>query len=211
MPFVPATNTIEVEMRYEQDDQQMENTLYFSLNTAWSVPTMQTHGEEMIAWWAILMAPWVHQNVVLRECYITDLTTISSPALSVVPLLLTQGADNGNPLPNNVTLCTSFRTTSRGRSYRGRNYSVGASDNFVDQNTFQPTYLAGVIAAYNDLMPGGSLTRGVWSVVSRFSGVDPTTHAPIPRVAAVVTPITTVVIVDDTADSQRRRLPGRGR
>lgn len=211
MPFVPATNTIECELRYEQDDQQLENTLYFHLATPWSVPTIQTHGTELISWWATEIAPQTSVNVVLREVYITDLTTVSAPAVSVVPLLLTQGTRAVPALPNNVSLVTSFRTDSRGRSFRGRNYFVGLCEDQVDENTVDPGVLTALVAAYNDLLPGGALTRGVWSVVSRFSGVDPVTHDPIPRAAAVVTPITTVVIVDDTIDSQRRRLPGRGR
>lgn len=211
MPFVPATNTLECELRYQQDDQKLENTLYFSFTSPWTIPMMQTLGTELIAWWAIELGPQTSDNVVLREVYITDLSTVSSPAITVVPLLLTQGTRAQPALPNNVSLTVSFRTDSRGRSFRGRNFFVGLCEDQVSQNTVDPSVLTALVAAYNDLLPGGTLTRGEWSVVSRFSGVDPVTGAPIPRAAAVVTPITSVLIVDDTVDSQRRRLPGRGR
>jgi hypothetical protein len=46
--------------------------------------------------------------------------------------------------------------------------------------------------------------------VSRYSGIG-TDGKPIPRTEGIATPVTQVVITDHTIDSQRRRLPGRGR
>jgi len=41
--------------------------------------------------------------------------------------------------------------------------------------------------------------------------VDPATGKPIPRTTGIATKITSVVIVDNIVDAQRRRLPKRGK
>jgi len=52
---------------------------------------------------------------------------------------------------------------------------------------------------------------GYYSTAQGFGGVDPDTGKPIPRAEGVTTPVQSVVITDTIVDSQRRRLPGRGR
>jgi hypothetical protein len=65
------------------------------------------------------------------------------------------------------------------------------------------------VAAYDLLRTAPPSPADDWVVVSRFSGVDAEGH-PIPRAAGVVNIITAVLAVDNTVDSQRRRLPHRG-
>ena len=63
--------------------------------------------------------------------------------------------------------------------------------------------------AYEGLPSVATVAGYTWVVASRFSGVD-AEGDPIPRAAGITTPITTVLIVDNLVDSQRRRLSGRG-
>jgi hypothetical protein len=65
------------------------------------------------------------------------------------------------------------------------------------------------VAAYDLLRTAPPAPADDWVVVSRFSGVD-VNGDPIPRAAGVVNIITAVLAVDNTVDSQRRRLPHRG-
>jgi hypothetical protein len=88
---------------------------------------------------------------------------------------------------------------------------VGLTEDQVTANTVHTVTVNDYIAAYGLILTGALADDGVWSVVSRFSGVDPDTKKPIPRTTAVVTPIRSVVVVDATVDNQRRRLPGRGK
>lgn len=210
MPFVPVANTVEFELRAILDDQKVENTLYFGRGFAPTAVQMLAMANLLAGWWAAEVADYTAESVSLVEVYATDLTSASGPTASYIPPSAVTGGDASAALPNNVSLCVSFRTANRGRSYRGRNYVVGLTEAAVVLNTVQPAYIASILEAYN-LLPGlGTATGWTWYVVSRFSGVDPDTHAPIPRVTGVRTPVTTVVIVDPTVDSARRRLPGRG-
>jgi hypothetical protein len=72
-------------------------------------------------------------------------------------------------------------------------------------STVTTSHANDIVAAYNQLLsPSPYVGTAVWSVVS-------TQHNKAPRTNAVVLPITNALCVDTTVDSQRRRLPGRGR
>jgi len=211
MPFVPAADTVEVEIRMTQDSQQIENTLYFDLGAAPTTGAMVTLMNDIFDWWTTNIAPLVSETVVLREIVVTDLSSSTGPQVSFTPPVEETGSAGGAPYPNSTTFAISFRTNLRGRSFRGRNYVVGLTEDQVTANTVHTVTVNDYIAAYGLILTGALADDGVWSVVSRFSGVDPDTGKPIPRVSAVVTPIRSVVVVDATVDNQRRRLPGRGK
>jgi len=115
------------------------------------------------------------------------------------------GTSAVDPLPFNCAHCVSFRTANRGRSGRGRNYVMGLSDSEAAASAIQTTRLNLDVNAYAALVGAGTFVAGLqFCVVSRYSGGAP-------RSVALIQPITSVLSVDATIDSQRRRLPGRGR
>lgn len=210
MPFVPVPNTVLCEFRMTADLQQVENTVYFELADTPAADDMTDLAELLRDWWISEYAPLVWQGVQLREVVVTDLSSASGPQVSVSPAVAAFGGQTGDPLPTNVSLTVSFRTALRGRSFRGRNFVVGLTEVMTTgANTLGPGTLSAWIDAYTALLALGSPLTATWVVVSRFSGVD-ANGRPIPRAAGVTTPVTSVTIVDNIIDSQRRRLPGRG-
>ena len=203
MPFIPVANTVMAEIRMTQDFQQCENTLYFEFATPPVIGDLIDLAGDLQAWWIAEYGPLAHEGVVLREIFLTDLTSATGPTLAKVPASLTTGSVTGEALPNNVTCAVSFRTGSRGRSFRGRNYFVGLADSQVGHNTLISTFLADLQNAYSALPAALSSVDAVWVVVSRFADNAP-------RAAGVTTPILSVSITDSTVDSMRTRLPGRG-
>lgn len=211
MAFVPVANTVLVEFRMTADLQQVENTIYFEYASAPTSPEMLSLGSALLDWWGAFYAPLVWSGVELREIVLTSLTSASSDQVSFPVPPSTNGGLTLDPLPTNVSLTISFRTALRGRSFRGRNYVVGLiKDQTISANVVDNTTIASWIAAYEELLTVAAAESVEWVVVSRFSGVDGD-GKPIPRAAGVTTPINSVVIVDNVVDSQRRRLPGRGR
>lgn len=211
MPFVPVPNSALVEVRMLQDLQEVENTLWFERNSPWDVAGLTSLNNFIVGWWASEMSPIVSELVVVREVVCTDMTTASGPQVSLPPPDLLAGALDAPTLPNNVTLTVSFRTAARGRSFRGRNYFVGLTQDSVVENTVNAGFVTQIQDAYAELLNvGDTVTSARWIVASRFSGVDGDGN-PIPRVSGVTTDIVSVTIVDPVIDSQRRRLPGRGR
>jgi hypothetical protein len=141
----------------------------------------------------------------MREVYLTDLSSQTAPTVTVVPGTNVLGSGTADPLPNNVALCVSFRTEGRGRSARGRNYISGHAETSLSGNTFNATVSNGIRDAYEELLDATTYTGSwTWVVLSRFEDG-------VARAAGLVQPVTAVVLTDTTVDSQRRRLPGRGR
>lgn len=210
MPFVPVANVALAELRMTLESQDVENTLWFRFGSTPTAAMLTDLNNELLAWWIDAYAPLVSTAVSLREIVCTDQTSATGPQVSLPAPPGSDGTDSAPPLPNNVTLAVSFRTALRGRSFRGRNYIVGITEDSNTGSEVTGAYASAVSAAYEQLLSGGGvLGDEIWVVASRFSGVDVNGH-PIPRVAGISTPITSVVVVDLTIDSQRRRLPGRG-
>jgi len=209
MPFVPVENTVLVELRYDYLLQKVENTLWFLGDSAPDPASMTTLGEEIIGWWDGGLRTLQNSGVQLREVVVTDMTSAVGPQVTVTTGLPLSASVTEEPIPSSNSLVVSFRTVNRGRSFRGRNYFVGLSRTQIDGNVVIGGFMDSLKLAYEGLPSVATVAGYTWVVASRFSGVDGDGD-PIPRVAGITTPITTVLIVDNLVDSQRRRLSGRG-
>jgi len=204
MTFIPVADTVLAELRFDYFGQRIENTLYFRKLGGSSIAQAVGLMNDLEVWWTTLLSQFLSQDISLRELNVTDLSSASGYSVS-------QAAPTPNPtgqianagLPGNVSLCASFRTPNRGRSFRGRNYVCGLAETSVTGNTVGSTIVAGVLGSYQGIPSAIVSSAWDWVVVSRFAGG-------LPRVAGIATDITSVVIVDDFVDSQRRRLTGRG-
>lgn len=211
MAFVPVPNTVLVELRMTQDSQEVENTLYFDSGAPNTVVAMTGLAGDIASWWENELAVLTHTGVQLREVVVTDLGSATGPQVTFAPPIAAFGGVGGDALPMNVSFSVGFNTAQRGRSFRGRNFFIGLAESQVTGNQVNGGVIAAIVDAYELLLGSPFTDFGAWSVASRFSGVDPTTGKPIPRVTGIATPIISVSASDSIVDSQRRRLPGRGR
>lgn len=204
MAFIPVNETVQAEVRMLLDDQKIENTLYFHKIGGFDVSAGVALANALLLWWTEEFRVQISNEVALREIYLTELSSIDSWTWTqAAPTPAPVGSQNLPATPSNVALCVSFRTAKRGRSYRGRNYIAGIPRDNVSSNEVSAGAATGLVSAYNSLMDLATDAGGQWVVVSRY-------HNNAPRAAGVHQAITSVVIVDRTVDSQRRRLPGRG-
>lgn len=193
------------ELRYTYGSAKMENVLYFQGSAGVTPALATTLGNSLISWWNTNFKPGASNQFSLVEVHITDLSTQTSFTVTVTTGLPSVGSSTVEGLPFNVAFCISFRTANRGRSGRGRNYVAGLTEADTQFSTIISTRRAAWVTAYGLLMGAGTFVAGLqWCVVSRFT-------QGLPRQNALVQPITAVLAVDDTTDSQRRRLPGRGK
>lgn len=205
MPFVPSPNVAEAELRFYFDGQLMENTLYFQLGSAPEVEDLQLLGSALIDWYSGNIDTLQSVACQLLGVQVTDLTTAVSPSVFMPATLGTGGTVESPYLPTNCSWTVQFKTAGRGRSSQGRNYVIGLCESHALGSTIDPTTASNYVNAYNVLASGGSFESGwVWGVLSRISGgVD--------RVSGLFQTITVAAYADLLLDSQRRRLPGRGR
>lgn len=205
MAFVPFANTCQVNIRGRLDGQQCENTMYFeSVGGALTPTLLQLIAEDVMANWISELQPLKSSTCTFTEVFAFDLSTEGSFGFTAIPGAPVSGEAGAPPLPNNVSLAVSFRSAFRGRSGRGRNYWYGlVEDQFAGNNATTAIQTA-ILAGYDTLV-GSALTNGfVHVVASRF-----TNNAP--RLVGAIFPVQAITITDSTLDSQRRRLPGRGR
>lgn len=205
MAFIPVPNTCEAQVRMSLDSQFIENTLYFYKATGLDTTAMTALGNQLLLWWTTEYSVPLSVSLTLREIYLSDLSSQNGPTVTIpAPAPAPTGGVGADALPNNVAACISFRTAHRGRSYRGRNYVPALPDTQVVLNEMNPGLQADLVDAYNGLFARATTAGVTWVVVSRYENKAP-------RAAGNPEPITSVVLVDPIVDSQRRRLPGRGR
>lgn len=203
MAFIPVPNVCQAEIRLLWDGQRCENTLYFDYGAPTTPGDRQALAAGLFDWWNDNIKPLTATTAALSEVYVTDLTSQSSGTWSEAAAPPIPGTHTGESLPNNVTICISFRTAFRGRSSRGRNYFIGLTEDVVAQNTIAPLTAGAITSAYNQLFNLAGDLGCSWVVVSRYQNNNP-------RPVGLAQTVTSVLIVDGTVDSQRRRLPGRG-
>jgi len=200
MAFVPASNTLQVEVRGRLAGIPVETTQYHK-HTG-SIITSDV--DDLFDWYEAVWLPAyldvLSIDYTVVELYGTDLTTGTAPTYSRVFSPVLEGSQGNPSLPGNVAACVSFRTVGRGRSARGRNYVPGLPEPDVTANDMDLTLIDALVAAYELFMGGGTYPSAWdWVVVSRFL-------AGVPRIAALVSSVVDVLSTSLTVESQRGRL-----
>ena len=204
MPFVPVADTVMAELRYSLDGQRVENTLYFSRAGGWAIADLPPLYNMLLIWWTTELSQNISDDCVFNEIAFTDLSDVAGFSVQIAtPTPHPTGQTVFPSAPNNVSLAVSFRTLRRGRSFRGRNFVAGLADTDILQSHLAGAVVSAIEGYYADLITLAATGGWSWVVVSRISGGDD-------RVAGIATPISSVIVLDDVVDSQRRRLPGRG-
>lgn len=203
MVFVPVPQGIMAELRFRLDGQRLENVLWFDAGEAVVPATLVTVGAMLKNWWDTGQQGNTTSQMTLEEVYVSDQSSSTGPTYTYVTGLPLAGTDTPPSAPNALALCVSFRTATRGRSGRGRNYVAGMPQSQLVSNDWSTTYINSCVGYYNNLI-GLAADNGVtWCVCSRF-------HEGAPRALGQLLPIVAALAVDATVDTQRRRSPGRG-
>jgi len=201
-PYIPAADTAEVRLIYDTAGGIAENVINFRKSGGWTLGDLSDLAAAVEDSWETNISPIVAETITLRETVATDISSEHGGQVTDVGGI---SGGQGNPvLPNNVTFVVSFRTASRGRSYRGRLYHVGITENFVTLDSLGDSNAAAFQADYENFFA---------DIVTAVAGAE---HVIVSRcqsgvwlTVAEVTPVTSY-FVDSTIDSQRRRLAGRG-
>jgi hypothetical protein len=209
--WVPAPNTLQVEMTYGSYGGVMQNV--YHVQGTGSVTDIDLLANKVldavIAWDGAHLKQWRYADSSLFKVVVRDIGQESGPAWERA--LVVYGTNAGAMLPDSVTVAVKWVTGRSGRSYRGRTYHCGLTDTMRQHDDLAPAALTGLTAAYNALIPamsgldilGTGLTSAALVVVSA-------SHNKAARATAEITPITAAVFADGHLDSQRRRLAGRG-
>jgi hypothetical protein len=206
MAFIPCYQTCQVELRYSCFGQDVENTLYFRREAGLEETHVHAIVNGITDWWYERMRQYHHSSLTMREVYGRDMSTQEGYHYANTDYFGYAGTrTSGYCSPLNVAFSISFRSGYVGRTMRGRNYVTAISTADITGNSVTTAYANNIKAAYEYLLTPGTYYPSAcyWAVCSRyFNGA--------PRLAGHVTPIISVVVVDEYVDSQRGRLTGRG-
>lgn len=204
MPFQPAPNTARLVLDFIQDGQHVENVLHF-----WHNPEGGPLGDviglvnAVSTWVAAFYLPAISEDVMAFNVTGQILDAPGEPkyASSLAGLVggQAQPAD-----PNNVTLAVHFSSTGPSRSGAGRAFVIGIPQNEIAANTISPEFLTAMLTVWYDALQAAMPEGWQHAVLSRVQGG-------VTLAEALAYPVTSVSFVDNIVDSQRRRLPGRGR
>lgn len=205
MPFVPVNNVAMVEMRCLRNGQKIENRVMVDL---FAEPTPELLEDVAIVcwnWWENEYAPLLHTEVHLTEVVATSQHEADGPQFTYAPDTTTNGTMGGFALPNEVSYCVSLRSAFRGRSARGRFYTLSISDaQLEDTNTMTGAAADALTSAVQILISDLNTAGYKLIIVSYRTNNAPRVGGPVKFI------VQSAVSADLILDSQRRRKPGVG-
>lgn len=203
MPFQPAPNTALIEWIYLLDGQLCENTYHVQQSVPFTAGDCSMVATIAYDWWTDEMSPTISEDVTLLRTEVKGLDDPTSPFFVRTPGTLSSGGAGVGATPNNVTFAVKHTTALSGRSSRGRWYVVGIPGTLIVASALGLAQAALYVATFVTL-DALLVAEGLEPViVSRRQN-----SVVLPE--AVNYPITAHSFTDNTVDSQRRRLPGRG-
>jgi len=205
MDYIPVPLCAQAELIYSWASQQCETVLHYTLDDAWTTVQLQSLGDALITKWNTNIKPLMGSTLSLTSVVCTDLQAQNGASITRAGGLPSAGTQTGDVLPNNCALVMTKRTDNRGRSFRGRIYSPAIPEPQISGNSPSGAFVTQLVNGWSQFMAvtiAGPLTAQL-VVVSKYSNNNP-------RVIGITTPVVSITS-DGVMDSQRRRLPGRGK
>jgi hypothetical protein len=170
----------------------------------WDPDSLGDLGEALLSWENTLGKAQRSNQITCIGVECRDISVQDSFVVTVAAIPPIQGTLQTPVLPANVTLAVSLRTPFAGRSFRGRTYWIGLSEGAVQGDFVINSTAQGILAAVRALVEDvPQPLNAQLVVVSRYANGAP-------RNIGIATPVTSVSLVDQRVDTQRRRLAGIG-
>lgn len=169
----------------------------------WDLSQMVVLAQDFRDWWDTFYKLGVSDHVALTQVQVRKYSPTAPLAYDLPVSPPIAGTRPGVCSPGNVTNTISWRTGLAGRRFRGRVYNPGISEGDTSALDELGSVVVNLLSTAALQLIGGALTTGEIGVFHAPKDV-PSPHD------NTITEIISVVL-EDILDSQRRRLPGRGR
>jgi hypothetical protein len=180
-----------------RDTRQVLNTFHVSNTAGWNLSSMATLANDVVSWistsYKTLVSTPITWYLVSVRLYNPSNPLAYDQSISP-PIAATQA---GPAEAGNVTATLSLRTGLAGRKYRGRLYVAAISENHVAQNDL-------LTSSY--VILAGTVTQALLTAMNVGTRAIAIFH----KLTNTYTNVNGYAI-ENIVDSQRRRLPGRGR
>jgi len=202
--FIAAPDTAQLRLEFDTPGGKAQNVLTFRKSTPWDSGNLADLITDAASAWESQFSPLQSDQVALSRFIATDLSAPDSWQVEVSPTTPIEGGRASPCMPMNVTVVTKFSTGLTGRSHRGRSYHVGLTDDQCVGDELVAGMADSIRDAWIDFI--GEIHDG-------STGAD---HVVVSycfnkewRDVAAVTDISNYS-TENTLDSQRNRLKGRG-
>jgi len=198
-------NVAEFKLIGVQDGQTIMNRIYlYSPQEDWGQAKLTEVAGFIGSWLSVTLAPNVSHDMTWNSIIGTSMEGKNSAQVVVPFVSPVSGTHTSGAAPNNVALCISLKTGSRGRSARGRFYLSGVPAAAITRSMAHAEWRDSVQDAFQTLVDDFQTEQAVQLCVYSTM-VDKQ-----PRATGLPFPVLFAVVNDDVLDSQRRRLPNRG-
>lgn len=205
MAYTNGIQVAECVIKGQVDGQEINNTLYFKYTTTVTLAELTQLATDLRSYWETIALPQLPTAYEFLGVKAVDLTTQTSEVAEIEATTLNNGTLAGVALPNHNSFTITFNTANRGRSYRGRNFWPLLIEADVTNNELSEARATNIRGVYSAMVGADELSSGwTWGVFSR-------TQNKVQLINGVFTPIQSCKYTDRIVDSQRRRLPKRGR
>lgn len=205
MAYTNGIQVAELVVKGQCDLQELNNTLYFKYVSTVTLTELTQLATDMRDFWennALAQLPTTYEFLGVKA---SDLTTQTSETVEIAATSINNGTLTSLALPNHNSFTITFNTNNRGRSYRGRNFWPLLTESDVSNNELSEGRANNIRGVYSLMVGPDELSSGwTWGVFSRIQNKVQLTNG-------IFTPIQSVKYTDRVVDSQRRRLPKRGR
>lgn len=202
MAFQSAPRCASVAIHGTSNGKQITNLLHARFPDAYSSTNIEDLATSVFGVVAGSYPPLMSENLLLTDVTVTGLTSITDLQF-VASDTPAPGTMSGLPLPANNSLVTTLRSDFTGRSARGRIYAFAAGASALQTtggDLYTSAYAANLLAMWLEVKD--AIVAAGWQhiILSRFS-------EKVERPSGVGFLVTTITIRNETADSQRKRLP----
>jgi hypothetical protein len=201
--FVPNVLCAKVAVEGLWEGQKVAQTFHFAHSPEPTQSELEALAQDMVDAWNSSMRTSQATNYAVVRVTATRQGSNVDIQGTYTPSSPVAGTGSGESLPTGSAWVFTYRTSFRGRNFRGRGYQPGLLDSIrVSATQGSLSVLSAIAANYVLHLITSAPTGWTWVVASRFLNKAP-------RSEILLTPVTGVT-VDTAIDSQRRRLLGRG-
>jgi len=197
-------NVCKVSLIFARDVREAINTFHVDRAGGWSLADMANLATRVHTWYSTYYKQCIPTNIALQVISLRVYNPVAPLAYDLPISPGEAGTRTGTAEAANVTITMSERTGLAGRAFRGRMYVPGISENDALANDTASSVLTSLLStAMAQLIVALFNAPEVMAVFHR-------PHIPPHVLDNTATQVLTYVI-ENVLDSQRRRLPGRGR
>lgn len=202
MPFQPAPDVAEVEVRMSLQGKPVENVLHFVSTSGfpWDISLITQLAQQVLLRWTNNILDVQCTALSLNSVLAKDLSAEFAPTFEAFPLVPVAGVLTGPAMPNQSAVVLTKRSGLTGRSARGRLYHCGFTEDQVSGNFIADTYADDVNAAYTAFVQDMADQDAQMVILSRRTGG-------VLRPEGIAFNMVSFGLRNNRIDSQRRRMP----